>query len=70
MYCKDCKFWKAHTDQWRDSWTECDQVGGSSREGTLSDDDFAIYADADDNSGLEVGLKTGPMFGCIKFVGK
>ncbi len=29
--------------------------------------DFAIYAEADDDSGLQVGLKTGPMFGCVQF---
>jgi hypothetical protein len=69
-HCKDCKYWKSHTDAWNKSWTECDYAAWFSREGTLNNDDFGYYADASDDQGLEAGMKTGPMFGCIKFMAK
>lgn len=69
--CKDCKFWESHTDQWYKSWNKswnaCEAVNWVNRSEKISDSSFAIYADASDDSGLDAGLKTGPMFGCIKF---
>lgn len=37
---------------------------------TYAKDGFAIYADADDDSGLQTELVTGPEFGCNKFKSK
>lgn len=62
-HCKDCGFWDSDTKNfntclfpdWVDQYTK------------IEDDTFAIYADACDDSGLTAGLKTGPMFGCVKF---
>ena len=56
--CKDCKYWEAHRHtcgavEWFDD--------------KISDDGFAIYAEAQDDSGLSCDLITGPMFGCMKF---
>jgi hypothetical protein len=67
MNCKDCKYWETHTDCRGKSWSTCEAAPWVGRSYKISDDSFAIYADASDDSGLECGLKTGPMFGCIKF---
>jgi len=68
--CKDCKYWESHTDIWKKSWNTCEFVDWVDYEQKIGDDTFAIYASASDDSGLKTGLKTGPMFGCIKFVSK
>lgn len=65
--CKDCKHWKAHTDTYNKRWNTCEAPDWVDYDDKISDDDFAIYADAHDDSGLECGLKTGPMFRCDKF---
>lgn len=66
-HCKDCKFWEYHYDIWRKEWHTCEAVDGVYYSDKIPDDSFAIYAEADDDSGLNSGLKTGPLFGCIKF---
>ena len=53
--CKECMFWSRSYEN------ECDNVG---------EDDFLIRAEADDDSGLDYGLITGPNFGCVKFESK
>ena len=68
-YCKDCKFWRTSEKAFSNKTvSECDRLNWADRYETIGDDEAAIYADATDESGLEAGLKTGPMFGCIKFV--
>lgn len=66
-HCKDCKFWESHGDRRNNSWHTCELPDWVEREAKVGDDSFAIYAEAHDDSGLTAGLKTGPMFGCIKF---
>ena len=67
MYCKDCKYWENHTDMWKKSWNTCEAVNWVDRDEKIGENEFAVYADCSDDHGLNVGLKTGPMFGCIKF---
>lgn len=67
-YCKDCRFWESHTDMRNKSWNTCEAADWVDRGQKIADDGLAIYADASDDSGLEAGMKTGPMFGCIRFV--
>lgn len=64
--CKDCSFWEHHHDVWNKEWDACriDWVDYSEK---ISENSAAIYADASDDSGLDAGLKTGPMFGCVRF---
>ena len=66
-HCKDCKYWESHSDMFNKSWMTCEAPNWVERDTKIGDADFAIFADASDDSGLTVGLKTGPMFGCIKF---
>ncbi|NUX58681.1 hypothetical protein [Paraburkholderia youngii] len=65
--CKDCKYWESHTDMRNKSWQTCEAPQWVDYAAKIGDADFAIYADASDDTGLQAGLKTGPMFGCIKF---
>lgn len=65
--CKDCKFWEFRVDMYNKSWNTCEAVAWVDYDSRIGDDSFAIYASASDDSGLEAGLKTGPMFGCNKF---
>lgn len=71
MYCKDCSFWEHHSDtDWglSTSWSTCElPVRVSYPFAKINENDFVVYAGADDDSGLNAGLITGPMFGCIKF---
>ena len=67
MNCKNCKFWEYHNTG-RESWHSCGMVDCTELGYKVADDAFSLYAEALDNSGLETGLITGPMFGCIKFV--
>lgn len=62
MYCKDCVHWKYNS-------TECRIARESSDDDTLVNDEFGVFAIvySSDNYGAETGLKTGPMFGCVKF---
>lgn len=66
MYCKDCRFWESHTER-NKTWTTCGKVTEVWFSDKINENDFAVYSRADDDSGLESGLKTGPMFGCLKF---
>lgn len=66
-HCKDCRHWDAdafhcEAPSWvdhfpADSWSP-------------GDDGMALAVMSLDDQGLEVGLKTGPMFGCTKFKSK
>lgn len=71
MYCKDCKHWEYHEDNWGGKWHECGAVDSDKQAaGDVKDADFVVYAEAHDDSGMQSGLKTGPLFGCIKFQAK
>ena len=61
-HCKDCKYWGY--DQ------ICDNATWLEIEDRIEGDDFGYYAEACDDSGLSAGLKTGPMFSCIKWKSK
>lgn len=63
--CKDCKHW--HVALGHSTWNTCEYPDTVPYDHKIADDDVALYADAHDDSGLEHGMKTGPMFGCIKF---
>ena len=65
--CKDCKHWEKHNDTRGKQWNTCEAPNWVEYSDEIADDTFAIYADASDDSGLTCGLKTGAMFGCIKF---
>lgn len=57
--CKDCIYWNFIEEECYVDWiSESESIGN---------DSMGIYADADDDSNLRCGLKTGPMFGCIRF---
>jgi len=62
-HCKDCKFWEPD-DQ------TCNYADWLELENTIVVDEFGYYAYACDDSGLSAGIKTGPTFGCIKWVSK
>ena len=63
MYCKDCK-------KWDKSDGECNEAYWEDRYIKVKGDDFVFFTDAHDNSGLYACVKTGPLFGCIKFKAK
>lgn len=65
--CKDCKYWELHTAVFNKQWQTCEAPTWREYSDKIAEDDFAIYADASDDSGLKCGLKTGPMFGCDRF---
>lgn len=67
--CKDCKYWESYWDG-RKTWNTCEVADWVGQTDAIADDAIALYADALDDSGLEAGMKTGPMFGCIKFVAR
>lgn len=57
--CQNCRFWGHYRKG------ECDRVGG-----LFSDDpgtSFDVVARVLDDSGLSIGLVTGPRFGCLHF---
>ena len=64
--CKDCKFWEEHQDG-RKEWNTCEAADWVEYGDVIGESDIAIYATALDDTGLMTGLKTGPMFGCVKF---
>lgn len=66
-HCKDCKYWDAHLGDRGVTWNTCARLDWVDVADKIGDDEAAIYADASDDSGLDAGLKTGPLFGCIKF---
>lgn len=65
--CKDCRYWESHVDMRGNSWNTCNAADWVSRSHKVDGADFAIYAEAHYDSGLDAGLKTGPMFGCVQF---
>jgi len=65
--CKDCVFWGNRADDWGKRWNECGKVGSADRTFKPKDNEFFIFAEAHDDSGLWDGLVTGPMFGCVQF---
>ena len=56
-HCKDCKFWGVDYDG------DCDRVGYHENGPVM----FDYYVNANDDSGLEFRLLTGPDFGCVHF---
>lgn len=76
MYCKDCKFWvtdvlpTTRMKRSSNTWNCCVLVDIFNYDSAVNDTQCVIYADADDNFGLETELETGPMFGCVNFVQK
>lgn len=66
-FCKDCKHWESHSDVRNRAWHTCSAADWVERGTEIGEDGLAIYADATDDSGLDAGLRTGPMFGCVKF---
>jgi|GEM_PF-2895864 len=67
-HCKDCKHWESHEDFRGKQWTTCEAPDWLGIADKISADGLAIFADASDDTGLNAGLKTGPMFGCVKFM--
>lgn len=65
--CKDCKYWEAHIDMRNKQWNSCEAARWVDFDEQIGDTDLAVYADAIDDSGLQCGIKTGPMFGCVKY---
>lgn len=61
-HCKDCRHWNERhpLDGERRGHCERDEHADKARA-------FHVYARADDDSGLEAALITGPLFGCIHF---
>jgi hypothetical protein len=56
--CKNCGYWEngdCHLPDWVGRWEPVKQ------------DAMVIYADAHDDSGLDAGVRTGPLFGCKGF---
>lgn len=67
-HCKDCRYWEFHHDTRGRKWHTCEAANWVNRDDQIDDSDIAYYADALDDSGLDAGIKTGPMFGCVKFM--
>lgn len=68
MHCKDCKYWKANSLY---DGHVCDIVGMDERgEYNVLDNACGILYHVLDDSGLDCGLVTGPMFGCVNFKAK
>jgi len=65
--CKDCRYWERHIDIRNKKFSTCGRVDWVDYADKIPEDGAAIYAYASDDSGMEVGLKTGPLFGCVKF---
>jgi hypothetical protein len=64
--CKNCISWQFHEDDWGKRWRECSAAwGGDLR--LLSGEEFEVFADASDDTGLRSAFITGPEFGCVKF---
>lgn len=65
--CKDCRHWEHHIDMRGKRWSTCNAVEWVAYDASIDERGSAIFADAHDDSGLDAGLKTGPMFGCVQF---
>lgn len=62
MHCKDCKYWQSNG--FCDAINNHDPGFGWKQN---PDIEFSIKCVVNDDSGLDVWLKTGPKFGCIRF---
>lgn len=62
--CKTCKFWKE--DNTKKPFGICTNVGGYDEQypHNSKDDNFCIFADASDDTGLTSDLLTKENFGC------
>lgn len=60
--CQNCRFWGAYRKG------ECDRVGGLFSDNPAAS--FDVVATALDDSGLMVGLVTGPAFSCLHFTAR
>ena len=63
-HCKDCRHWNkdsfsCETVEWMDDYADSNTSPGEY--------DFKLAVVYDDDQGLSVGLKTGPMFGCVQY---
>ena len=58
--CKDCRFWGVHVDR------VCHFDG----EDLMPDEQFYIDYSANDDTGLDFRLITGPNHGCIRFAAR
>lgn len=67
MYCKDCKWWEAYGLRNTATWAACGFPDWTSPGKDIAEDTMSFYATAQDDQGLDAGLKTGRMFGCLKF---
>ena len=68
--CKECRHWEKVTTQWNKTYTQCGAVEWWDRTGKIGPTDFALFVEVADDTGLMVGLKTGPDFGCSRFTAK
>lgn len=74
--CKDCEYWARHEtivsgftpSKGVKVWHTCEAVDTADWDEAAQDHGFALYVEADDDSGLSAVLKTGALFGCTKFV--
>jgi len=57
--CKDCRHWQNKST--------CGLAEFVEKREKLAGDAFGVYAGAADDTNLEFDLKTGPLFGCVKF---
>ncbi len=67
--CKDCKYWESHQDMRGKVWTTCERVDLVNSVEEIGDDGAGVLVEISDDYGLMAGLRTGPMFGCVKFKG-
>ena len=73
--CKDCKHGARHETRVSGFnpalgvkvWYTCEAIDTVDWDEAAQDNGFALYAGAEDDSGLSVVLKTGANFGCTNF---
>lgn len=65
--CKDCKHWHTQIHNGIEPVSTCKLPRVVDYDTKIAENELAVYAQANDEWGLIAGLKTGPMFGCIKF---
>lgn len=61
--CKDCNHW--HNAKQHPWWNTCQVPEIVKYNEKISDTGFAYYVESDGI--VDFGIKTGPMFGCVKF---
>ena len=64
--CKTCCHW---SNRWsrRDGGGECDRPKWIDDGDTVGAVDASLYVHALDDSGLDVAMITGPLFGCVQY---